>query len=229
MARPQKLTTPVMEDYIKSIYKLQVDGNPVSTTNLSKKMQISPAAITKMLKSLAAANLIEYTPYYGVTLTVSGERIALEIIRHHRLLEVYLCSALGYSWDEVDAEAEKLEHHISEDFEERIDKMLNYPSTDPHGDPIPTREGFMPMQLGNPLSDCQAGESVVVRRVRDSDSAVLRFLTKIGICLETQITILERQPFNGPMRIRIGEIDHSIGLELAGHLFVEPVIAGGMH
>mgnify|MGYP003335290597 CR=1 FL=1 len=130
---------------------------------------------------------------------------------------------------EVDAEAEKLEHHISEDFEERIDKMLNYPSTDPHGDPIPTREGFMPMQLGNPLSDCQAGESVVVRRVRDSDSAVLRFLTKIGICLETQITILERQPFNGPMRIRIGEIDHSIGLELAGHLFVEPVIAGGMH
>src|SRR5437016_2744568 len=122
-----------VEDYVKQIYKLQTEGKSVSNNDLARRLRSTPAAITKMMKQLAEHRLIDYTPYYGVRLTEAGERIALEVIRHHRLIELYLHEALGYSWDEVDAEAEKLEHHISEDFEDRIDRMLRHPLVDPHG------------------------------------------------------------------------------------------------
>src|ERR1051325_8785196 len=149
-----------VEDYVKQIYKLQSEGQSVSNADLAKRLGTTPAAITKMMKQLAEHKLIDYTPYYGVRLTPAGEKIALEVIRHHRLIELYLHQALGYSWDQVDAEAEKLEHHISEEFEERIDRMLDFPSTDPPGDPIPTRAGVIPAHRGRPLSDSEAGDTV---------------------------------------------------------------------
>ena len=217
----ERVFSQAVEDYLKAIYKLQQEEETVSTTDLARKMGTSAAAATKMIKHLAGLHLLDYTRYYGVKLTSAGEKVALEIIRHHRLLELYLHQALGYGWDEVDAEAEKLEHHISEEFEERIDKMLDYPHTDPHGDPIPTREGTIAPRRGSPLADSEPGETLIVRRVKDSDPEVLRFLTRIGLRLETIVEVKERQPFNGPLTLTVGGVTHSIGRELAGHIFVE--------
>ncbi len=216
----ERVFSQSVEDYLKAIYKLQTEDGTVSTTVLAKKMGMTPAAVTKMMKHLSAVKLIDYTRYYGVRLTAAGERVALEIIRHHRLLELYLCQALGYGWDEVDAEAEKLEHHISEEFEDRIDRMLDFPSTDPHGDPIPTRDGTVTPHKGIPLADAEAGEIVEICRVRDSDPEVLRYLSRLGMKLEAVIEVTEKQPFNGPITFKIGDAAHSIGRELASHVFV---------
>jgi DtxR family Mn-dependent transcriptional regulator len=174
-----------------------------------------------MIKHLAEHRLIDYVRYDGVGLTPTGERIALEVIRHHRLLELYLHQTLGYSWDEVDAEAEKLEHHISEEFEERIDRMLDYPRTDPHGDPIPTREGVVETRRGRSLADSEPGDMLIILRVRDSSPEALRYLSRIGVRLEGIIEVKEKQPFNGPLLLSIDGVTHSVGRELAGHVFVE--------
>jgi DtxR family Mn-dependent transcriptional regulator len=215
-----RVFSQAVQDYLKAIYKLQTEDGNVSTSGLAKKMGTTPAAVTKMMKHLSAVNLIDYTRYYGVRLTPAGERVALEIIRHHRLLELYLYQALGYGWDEVDAEAEKLEHHISEEFEARIDRMLDFPVTDPHGDPIPARDGTLPPRKGIPLADAEAGNLLVICRVRDSDPEVLRYLARLGMKLEAVIEITEKQPFNGPLTLKVGDIAHSIGRELASHVFV---------
>lgn len=219
--RGAPIFSPAVEDYVKSIYKLQQESGTVSTTDLARKMGKSPAAATKMIKQLAESRLIHYTPYDGVRLTPAGEKVALEIIRHHRLIELYLHQALGYGWDEVDAEAEQLEHHISEEFEERIDRMLDYPRTDPHGDPIPTREGVMAALRGKSLAESEPGEKLIILRVRDSDPEVLRYLARIGMRLEVIIEVKDKQPFNGPLLLDIDGETHSVGRELAGHVFVE--------
>ncbi len=213
--------SPAVEDYLKVVYKLQQSGESVSTNALAKKMKTSAAAASKMFKALADMKLIEHTPYYGAKLTPAGEKVALEVIRHHRLLELYLHQALGYGWDEVDAEAEKLEHHISEEFEDRIDHLLDYPTLDPHGDPIPTRDGTIEPPRGTSLAHAEPGENVVVLRVQDHDPSVLRFLAEMGVQLKGHITILEKQPFNGPLTLRIAEKEVTLGRELAGHIFVE--------
>jgi DtxR family Mn-dependent transcriptional regulator len=210
-----------VEDYVKVIYKLQSEEETVSTTALAKRMKTTPAAATKMMKALAESRLLDYTPYYGVKLTAAGEKVALEVIRHHRLLELYLHEALGYGWDEVDAEAEKLEHHISEDFEDRIERLLDYPVRDPHGDPIPSRDGTIAPQRGESLAESEAGDTLVILRVRDSDPEVLRYLSRIGVRLEGVIRVREKQPFNGPLLLEIAGETHSVGRELAGHVFVE--------
>jgi len=217
----ERVFSPAVEDYVKAIYKLQQEMGTVSTTDLAKKMGKSAAAATKMIKHLAESRLIDYARYDGVRLTPAGEKVALEIIRHHRLLELYLHQALGYAWDEVDAEAEKLEHHISEEFEERIDRMLDYPRTDPHGDPIPTRDGVMDSIRGRSLADTEPGEKLIVLRVCDSNPEVLRYLARIGMCLEAIIEVRDKQPFNGPLTLDIDGVTHSVGRELAGHVFVE--------
>ena len=213
----------VVEDYLKAVYKLESEEQAVSTTVLAKRLGTSPAAATKMIKQLAELKLIHHTPYYGVRLTEAGSKVALEVIRHHRLLELYLHQALGYGWDEVDAEAEKLEHHISEDFEDRIDRMLDYPTFDPHGDPIPTRDGEIAPRRGWPLADSNPGDKLVILRVRDSDPGVLRYLAELGMKLEVLLEVTEKQPFNGPLTLKVNGISHSIGRELAGHVFVESV------
>ncbi len=217
----ERLFSQTVEDYVKSIYLLQQDFGSVSTSELAKKMKTSPAASTKMIKHLTENRLAVHTRYYGVRLSPAGEKIALEIIRHHRLIELYLHQALGYEWDEVDAEAEKLEHHISEEFEARIDKMLDYPLTDPHGDPIPTRDGNIAPRRGDPLDKSEPGDTLIILRVRDSNPEALRYLSHLEMKLGTVMEVMEKQPFNGPMTLKIGEKIHSIGRELAGHIFVE--------
>ena len=142
--------------------------------------------------------MVEYTPYRGVNLSEAGEKIALEIIRHHRLLELYLAEALGYSWDEVDAEAEKLEHVISEEFEDRIDEILGFPTIDPHGAPIPSRKGDIYHRTSLPLSQLQAGQSAIVQEVSDQNPELLRYVEDLGLKLGTRMQVQERAPFNGP-------------------------------
>lgn len=213
--------SPAVEDYLKTVYELQQEEATVSTSDLAKAMGTSAAAASKMFKYLAELRLLDHTPYQGVRLTSAGEKVALEVIRHHRLIELYLYQALGYRWDEVDAEAEKLEHHISEEFEERIDRLLDFPVTDPHGHPIPTRDGLIAPQRGIPLPEVEAGGTVIILRVRDSDPEALRYLDRLEMRLASVLYIVEKQPFNGPITIRVGSVTHSIGRELAGHVFVE--------
>lgn len=216
-----RVFSQAVEDYVKIIYKLGRNEQAVSTTELARAMGTTPAAATKMIKQLAEQKLTNHTPYHGVRLTPVGEKIALETIRHHRLLELYLHQSLGYGWDEVDAEAEKLEHHISEEFEARIDRMLGSPERDPHGDPIPTRDGVMPPARGTSLADAEAGQTLLVVRVSDRSAEVLRYLAGIGIEIEAVVEVTGKQPFNGPLTVRIGGTTHALGRELAGHVYAE--------
>lgn len=216
--------SPAVEDYLKTIYKIQVHGDTATTNAVAVLMKTSPAAASKMFKYLAEIRLIEHTPYHGARLTSMGEKVALEVIRHHRLLELYLHHALGYGWDEVDAEAEKLEHHISEEFEARIDAMLDFPCVDPHGDPIPTREGSIAPLRGNPLMEAEPGQIVQVLRVLDSSPEVLRFLARLGVRLHCVMEVKDKQPFNGPLTVMIEAQEAVLGRELASHIFVEPYI-----
>jgi len=210
-----------VEDYIKVIYKLQQEDERVSTTSIARVMGTSPASVTKMSKYLAEQNLLTHEPYYGVRLTPVGEKIALETIRHHRLIELYLFQALGYRWDEVDAEAERLEHHISEEFEERIDQMLGRPLTDPHGDPIPTRELVVAPLTGKRLDEVPLGEKMVVLRVSDSSSEALRSLTQLGISLGGQVEVLARARPEAPLTLAINGVECHMDRTLAARVFVE--------
>jgi DtxR family Mn-dependent transcriptional regulator len=152
-----------VEDYLKAIYELGERG--VKTQALADALEVSPASVTGMLQKLASLKLVAYQKYQGVSLTPAGQRIALETLRHHRLIETYLAQALGYAWHEVHDEAEKLEHHISEDFEDRIASMLGHPTHDPHGDPIPRRDGSLPADLGWPLTDLEVGQTATITRI----------------------------------------------------------------
>ena len=211
-----------VEDYVKAIYEIQQHNSVVSTNDLAAQLAISPAAASKMMKHLASLNLVSREPYEGVRLTPSGEKVALEILRHRRLLELYLHKALGYEWDELSAEVERLEHVLSEEMEERIAQFLGDPLTDPHGDPIPTRDGVIAPLRGEPLSNAEAGDTLIILRVSDSDTEALRYLRKLEMRLGVTLEVVEKQPFNGPLTLRIGERLQSIGRELAGRVFVEP-------
>lgn len=209
-----------VEDYVKAIYKLQGDAENVTTSALAARVCTSPAAVTKMLRHLQKLKLVSYAPYRGVRLTESGEKVALEVIRHHRLLERYLMEALGYEWDEVHAEAERLEHHISEEFEERIDRMLGYPTACPHGDPIPAPDGSIARREDAPLTAHSAPAELVVRRVRDSDPQLLQYLKERGLLPGTAITLLEQEPFEGSLVLRIGERTVRVAHQAAQSVFV---------
>ena len=169
-----------VEDYLKVIYVLESEGSGATTNNIAEMMEVSSASVTNMLKRLAGLNLIEHKSYKGAKLTDAGRKIALEILRHHRLLELYLKEIMGYSWDEVHDEAEKLEHHISEQFEDKIAELLNHPTHDPHGDPIPSKDGVMPDMASLALSEAETDEPYVIGRVKDQDPELLRYLEKIG-------------------------------------------------
>lgn len=209
-----------MEDYLKAIYQSPTEGDKVSTSSLAQKMDCSAASVTNMLQKLSDLKLVLYEPYQGVTLTAAGEKIALEVVRHHRLIELYLSEVLGYSWDKVHAEAEKLEHVISEEFEEKIDQALGHPTTDPHGDPIPTKDGQIASQRFRSLWEASGGEKLTVRRVSDSDPEVLRHLATLGIFPDVEISVVRKAPFNGPIHVEINEIEHSLSEELARQIFV---------
>jgi DtxR family transcriptional regulator, Mn-dependent transcriptional regulator len=215
-----------VEDYLKTIYKLGQENaaESVSTGALAEALDVSAPSATGMLKKLAELHLAEHNPRRGVTLTPAGEKIALEVIRHHRLLECYLQEALGYSWDAVHEEADRLEHLVSDELESRIDALLGYPTLDPHGDPIPTREGVMPARASRPLATLGPAEGGIVGRVTDGDAAKLRYLAEMGLFPGVTVTVLEALPFNGPLRVRVGadvaSSEQLLGRELAGGIFV---------
>lgn len=214
------MRTAAVEDYAKAIYKLQTQDEAVSTSALSERLGTTAAAVTKMLKHLAEMNLVAYTPYHGVRLTPAGAQIALEMIRHHRLLELYLTQAMGYSWDQVDAEAEQLEHVISEDFEARIDALLGHPEACPHGDPIPGLDGTLRETRLATLGESAVGETVVIARVRDADPGVLRALSDRRMLLQTPVQIMGREACDGLLTVRVGDQEHVIGPSLAASVFV---------
>lgn len=215
------MLTPATEDYLKTVYKLQDANEVVSTNAIAERMDVSAASVTNMMKKLAEMSLVEYVRYQGITLTEAGSKVALEIIRHHRLLEVYLAEAMGFGWDQVDAEAERLEHVISEEFEDKIDEMLGYPTTDPHGSPIPSKDGTIAKTAHEPLVNITPGQSVIVRRVPDSDPALLRYLGELGLRPTVIVIVLKKEPFDGPLLIRIGDQEYHLGHQVAHSVLVD--------
>jgi DtxR family transcriptional regulator, Mn-dependent transcriptional regulator len=207
------------QDYLKAIWKLQRSGE-MSTTALAEALEVSPASATAMLKKLATLGLVVHERYHGATLTPTGERMALEVVRHHRLLELYLMEALGLSWDQVHEEAERLEHHLSDELEARIDRALGFPTRDPHGDPIPSPELLLQSDEMVCLSDLEAGSMTVVRRVPDGDPELLRYLATLGLVPAEEVTILEQAPFDGPVTVEVRGARHAIGRSLAAQIEV---------
>lgn len=185
------MLSQAVEDYLKAIYKLQGSGR-VSTNALAERLAVSPASASKMVQRLSKMGFASYESYRGVKLTPPGEKIALEIIRHHRLLETYLKEVMGYAWDKIHDEAEQLEHHISEDFEDKIDALLGYPTNDPHGDPIPTRDGVIVKHDTRPLTRCKAGETFIIRTLVDRDPKVLEYLESRGLLPNAVVQIIEQ-------------------------------------
>jgi len=210
-----------VEDYLKSIHELQRKGAPVSTSALAQALERSPASVTNMIKSLAERGLVEHEPYHGVRLSEDGEREALRIIRRHRVIEAYLIERLGYSWDRVHAEAERLEHAASDELVERMAMVLGNPEADPHGSPIPTAEGEL-RQFEHPsLAEVRVSSTVIVREVSDADEGPLRYLAELGLYPGTRATIVAREPFDGPIRIRVGTEECTLGRRLAAIVKVE--------
>jgi DtxR family Mn-dependent transcriptional regulator len=213
-----------VQDYLKAIYKLQNGRLAIASVNTSmvaEKMDVAAASATNMVKKLADMKLVKHTPYQGVELTDTGEKVALEVIRHHRLLELYLAEVLGYDLDKVDAEADRLEHVISEEFEDRIDEVLGYPTIDPHGAPIPSKEGQIAPRNYRALSEVEVGEQVQIMQVSDKSAEMLRYMGSMGLKPHVRVEVKERAPFNGPMRIQVeSKGQFSLGLEVANHIYV---------
>lgn len=211
-----------MEDYLKAVYRIRETGSPVTTQLLAEELGVTGPSVTNMVKRLHDLKLLEHTRYQGVELTESGEKIALEVIRHHRLLELYLAESLGFGWDEVHAEAEKLEHHVSEDLEARMDSALGFPTRDPHGDPIPTREGVVDAEESILLFDAEPGTRVIVARVSDRDPEQLRYLARLGMVPGATIEVTERLPFDEVLRVSIDGTDQVVGKQLGASVSVIP-------
>lgn len=209
-----------MEDYLKAIYKLQENEQTVPTSMLADYLNVAPASVTNMCKKLADLNLLVYEPYRGVKFTAAGEKLALEIVRHHRLIELYLAEALGVPWDRVHEEAEKLEHVISEDLEERMAAALGDPQFDPHGAPIPSRSGKVVQHESGRLIDMEPDDKLLIVEVDDDDPELLRYLGELGLYPGTEITLLACAPFNGPLTLQVGSQKHSLGHQAATSILV---------
>jgi DtxR family Mn-dependent transcriptional regulator len=216
MAAKGSLRSPAVEDYSKAIFALQSRSEePVSTTALAERLGITAGSVSAMLKRLDELGLITHVPYRGVRLTADGRRLALEVIRHHRLLESFLADSLGMSWDRVHAEAEILEHVLSEDLERLIATKLGNPTVDPHGDPIPTAELELREPSTHTMESLQPGAQGVFVRVSDSDPEMLRYLAGCGISPGDRFEVRARQPFGGPLFVVFGAQEHAIGGQLA--------------
>lgn len=212
-----------VENYLKNIYKLQAKEGKVTTSSLSDSLQISSASVTEMVKKLADEGSVTYTPYKGVELTDEGKKKALRIIRRHRLWELFLVEVLKYDWDEIDEEAEKLEHMMSEKLESRIDKVLGFPQIDPHGDRIPSADGMVEDLNFVPLADIQPGRTVKVARVSDANPEILQYATKLGMVLNKKMKVKEKIEFDASLRVEIGGQERFISSKLSQNIFVEPV------
>jgi DtxR family transcriptional regulator, Mn-dependent transcriptional regulator len=213
-----------VQDYSKAIWSLaQRSTQPVSTSAIAERLEVSPASASAMVKRLESMGLATREPYHGVRLTRAGERVALEVLRHHRLLELYLAEALGMSWDRVHEEAEVLEHAISPELSELIAAKLGNPTRDPHGDPIPTASGEIDEVPTRSLAELGPGESGRFTRVSDSNSDMLRYLSVRGIAPGDELECIGREPFGGPLTVRANGRQHALGDLLARAMRVEPV------
>jgi DtxR family transcriptional regulator, Mn-dependent transcriptional regulator len=225
------LTTDGMLDYLANIYELDQQDHKVTTGALAERMRVSAAAASSMLKRLEEAALIARSGPDGITLTEQGERAALQLVRRHRLLEVFLMQVMGFSWDQVEVEAHRLEHAISAAFEDRMDELCGYPTHCPHGDPIPTKDGFIREEPAVPLLNLAHGQQAQIRRVATDDPGILRYLTRLGLEPGQDIRLVEVAPFNGPVSLDrlsaqnghgVQTLDQQIlGHELARLLYVK--------
>ena len=211
------------EDYIKSIYKLEKYGKSVSTSDLARYLKIGDGSVTDMIKKLSAKKLIQYKPYRGVSLTDAGRRLALRMVRRHRLWEMFLVRFLGYKWNEIHDEAERLEHVTSDEMELRLDKALGYPKVDPHGDPIPDDNGELESLEYTPLSEFDIGSTVRIIRVSDDYPDVLQHSTELGLSLNKKITVKKKMTFDGSMVVRVGPKEQFISKQVADAIFVQVV------
>jgi DtxR family transcriptional regulator, Mn-dependent transcriptional regulator len=225
-AASEPLTRSV-EDYLKTIYHLSLKGAPAGTSDIAHALELSPPSVSGMVKRLAEQGLLEHAPYKGVELTDAGRRLALRMVRRHRVLETYLVEFLGYDWDTVHEEAEKLEHAVSDTLIERMAAALGHPRVDPHGDPIPEADGSIVEQEFTPLPEVAVGTLIEIRRVDASHADRLRYLATLGLKPGTRLTVVDQQPFNGPITLRTDNQDHIIGHELANALLCAPVPPAG--
>jgi len=204
-----------IQDYLKEIYKLEAEGTRPTTSAIARRIGVAPSSVTSMLKKLAALGLAEHSPYRGVELSEAGTKIALEVIRHHRLLEQYLAETLGVPIDAVHAEADRLEHVLSEELEARIDEQLGYPTHDPHGDPIPDAGLHMDTKRLRSLDSLAPGQPATIRRVPDSDAELLRYLAGLRLVPGGRVTMRRSEPFDGPVTVEVEGQEHAISRELA--------------
>ena len=227
-AGPHRLSrsgnSEAVEDYAKAVYALQdrSDDGAVGTNDLAARLGVTPGSVSAMLKKLAELGLAQHVRYHGVRLTPEGERLALEVLRHHRLLELYLVEYLGVPWDRVHDEAEALEHVISEDLEQRIAAKLGHPTHDPHGDPIPTADLVIERAETVALADLEPGVGGRFVRVSDADPEMLRYLERRGIRIGDEITLVGREPFDGPLTVRVGDSTRMLGGTLARAMRIDP-------
>lgn len=214
-----------VEDYVKAIYSLtRGEHAAAATSDLADRLGITAGSVSTMIKRMDSAGLVEHVPYHGARLTPAGRQLALGVIRRHRLLELFLATSLDIPWEDVHRYAEALEHAASDELIELIAKKLGDPTSDPHGDPIPSRELEIEEQVPQSLADLGPGERATIVRVSDSDPAMLRYLTELGIAIGDQLEMIDRQPFDGPCEIRIGTRIHILGVTLARAITVERAV-----
>ena len=212
--------TDAIQDYLKEIYKVESSGRRVTTSALAERLGVSPPSATAMLKKLASLDLVEHERYHGARLTPKGELVALEVIRHHRLLEQYLSQTLGLPIDALHDEADRLEHALSEELEAHIDRTLGFPTHDPHGDPIPGPDLKIAKTATSPLSALEPGDKAVVSRVPDNDGELLRYLCELKLTPGSRVEVRESAPFEGPLTVRVDGEEHAISRELAARISV---------
>ena len=210
--------TRSVEDYLKAIYRLSGDDRPASTSEIAQHLALAPASVSGMVKRLSEQGLLEHERYRGVQLTPDGKRVALRMLRRHRLIESYLVANLGYSWDTVHDEAERLEHAVSDDLVERMADALGNPRVDPHGDPIPSADGSMPVTDVVSLAEVEPGHSARIQRVSTREPDFLRHLAQLGLVPGARVTLRDRRPFLGPITVETEEATHVVGHELASAL-----------
>jgi len=214
-------SSEAVQDYVKQIYTLRAADQRATTSAVAERMGVSAASATAMFKRLNELGLAEHQPYRGVELTPAGERVAVEVLRHHRLLELYLTEALGLPWDSVHVEAERLEHVLSEELGAALDRALGYPNTDPHGDPIPGPDLTLPAETSRALLELEPGDDAVICRVPD-DAPLLRYLASLGMVPEARVRMVDKAPFDGPVSLEVDGVEQSLGVAVAGRIRVGP-------
>ncbi|MDA2918546.1 metal-dependent transcriptional regulator [Desulfobacterota bacterium AH_259_B03_O07] len=218
------MISPTIEDYLKAIFKLQKGKEKVTTSSIAERLQLSNATVTSMIKKLAKQKLVKHVSYHGVVLTEGGEKIAVKVIRRHRLVELFLKEILELEWDKVHDEAEQLEHYISDEIMDSIDRVLGYPKADPHGDPIPTRSGDIEKVEDNyTLAEAEVGKKLVINSVSDGDPNKLRFMFKLGLLPGVSISIKNKTPFEGDLDIKVGSSHYHIPLAVAKKIYVTQI------